>query len=354
MGKRLGINLVFLNPDRAGGAETYARSLLREYQQLDLDLDGRIKLFVGRRHGLNVDPERFELVECNINPRHQYRRIIWEQTHLPGILNRHRLDVVHFPYSAYPIRYRGKCVVSLHDTTRFVAPRGVPRAQIWYRRVMEERLRDRGHHVIAVSHADAAILQQHLGLPDQQMSVVYHGVSDQFRVERPFEGTRDYLLWVGRPYEHKRLDTLIEAYEMMTSNAPKLRLIGINDASRFSVGANVSVEKGVNHTDLAGIYQRALALVFPSSYESFGLPALEAMASGTAVICSDIPAFRELFSGAAEFTKVADAGTLAQGIEKIIKNPALRCEMELKGIELAREFTWRRCAEETMRILRRV
>jgi glycosyltransferase involved in cell wall biosynthesis len=361
--RRLGINLVFLNPERTGGAETYTRALLQQFHRLELNVDGPVHLFVGRGHQLKVDPDRFRLVECDIDPRHQYRRIIWEQTHLPAILRRYELDLVHFPYSAYPIRYGGRCVVSVHDTTRFVAPRGVPRAQIYYRQVMEARLARNGHHVIAVSRADADILRKELSLADAQLSVIHHGVSDAFRTGEPFDGPRPYLLWAGRPYEHKRIDTLLDAYATLAKravpNLPPLRLIGIPAADRGALerrcrSANVSFEPPLPHADLPDLFRRAAVFLFPSSYESFGLPAAEAMAAGTPVICSDIPAFRELFSPAARLFPAGNAEALAAALESLLSDPDRRRAMQLAGIRHAARFTWEQCARQTLDVFRRL
>lgn len=331
-----------------------------------MDVGGRVVLFVGRGHELEVDRGRFEVVECDVDPRRQYWRILWEQFALPKILDRHGCDVVHFPYSAYPALYGGKSIVTLNDSTRFLVPGGVPVAQRWYRAVVEEQIAAHRQHVIAVSHADAAVLREHLGLARGQVSVVYYGVAERFRVPAPVREKGNYVLWTGRPYPHKNLGVVLRAYQLLLKrkkDLPLLRLVGVEERYRAGVaemveatgtGRVVSVEGPVRHEALPELVRRAMLFVFPSAYESFGLPVLEAMASGTAVVCSDIPAFEELYGPATVQCPVSDPHAFAEAIGGLLADAGRRRELEARGMHRAERFTWEACARETAGVYRRV
>lgn len=356
--KRIGINAVYLDPHRTGGVETYVRQFLSVLQNLEMKAE--VFVFAGRDHGLTLNG-RIQIVECDVDPRRQYQRVLWEQVHLPAILDSFHLDLVHFPYSACCVDYAGRYVVSLNDSIRFLHPEIVPAAYRWYRRMMEQRLVGSRQHVIAVSHADAENLRRFLHLSPGQISVVPYSLPDDFAVNAPAE-KGNYLLWVGRPYPHKNLPVLLKAYGRLRggrSDVPRLRLIGIEDAYRRGVEAmcdaagvkhGVSLEPPMPHHQLPPIFRAALLLAFPSRYESFGLPVLEAMASGTAVVCSSIPAFGELFAPAALLADGDSPGAFADAMETVLGDQAIRRSMEERGRCHARRFTPMACAQATVAV----
>jgi glycosyltransferase involved in cell wall biosynthesis len=356
--KRIGINAVYLDPHRTGGVETYVRQFLAVLQNLQMNAE--VLVFAGRDHGLTLNG-RIQIVECDVDPRRQYQRVLWEQLHLPAILNSFHLDLVHFPYSACCVDYAGRYVVSLNDSIRFLHPETVPSAYRWYRRTMEQRLVGSGQHVIAVSHADAANLRRFLRLSAEQISVVPYSLPDGFALDGPAE-KGDFILWVGRPYPHKNLHVLLQAYRLLRSrrsDAPRLRLIGIEDSHRRGVEAmcdaagvshGVSLEPPLPHDQLPAVFRSALLLAFPSRYESFGLPVLEAMASGTAVVCSSIPAFRELFAPAALLADGDSPGAFADAMETVLGDQSIRRSMEERGRCHAKRFTPVACAEATVAV----
>jgi alpha-1,3-rhamnosyl/mannosyltransferase len=125
-------------------------------------------------------------------------------------------------------------------------------------------------------------------------------------------------------------------------------------AREMAVENLVSIEPPVAHEELPGLVRRAKAIVFPSTYESFGLPVLEAMASGTAVVCSDIPAFQELFCPAVEQFRTENAESLAGALDRVLSDDGHRRDLEMRGLRRSERFTWEACAENTLSVYRRL
>lgn len=225
------------------------------------------------------------------------------------------------------------------------------------------------HDIIAVSHADAAVMAYHLGIDRTLIHVTHLGVDeDLFLPHRGEVGGVEkeaYILWAGHPYKHKNIEVLLDAVKLLKRRSKhcRLRLVGIADKERArlmvladqrNIGDVVSFERPVAHRELGALYRRALLFCFPSWCESFGLPALEAMASRTAVVCSDLPAFREVYGDCAEYFPPESADALASVIEKLLDDPAQRGRLEEAGARHAAKFTWKRCAEETLAVYRSV
>ena len=372
MRPRIALNAVSLHPGRTGGAETYLLALLESLQRLDLAEE--FFVFAARDHNLRLTHPRFQLVECNVSAARKSERILWEQLVLPRLLRQYRIDLAHFPYATLPLRYQGPAVVTMHDTVRLVQPEALSGLQRIYRRLMERRMIAAGHHLIAVSAADARNLQTHLKLPAERISVVPHGVDAAFlKTDESLAGgtpqkdaMRRGLLWVGRPYPTKNLETLLAACRLLQQSGElrePLRLVGIEADQQLhwrqrvaeaGLSGCVSLEGPVPHAELPALYRSARLLVYPSTLESFGLPVLEAMACGTPVVAADIPAFREYHAGIAVLADPHSPEDFAANIRRLLRDEKAWQTLSQRCREHARRFTWQRCAQRTAAVYRRL
>jgi len=365
----IGINAVFLEPGRMGGVETYTRQLIRHLQAVDSP--HRFKVFIGSpSEPPPIEADRWSLVRLPVNPHHRNRRILWEQFRLPRVMGRLAIDLAHFPYSSSPYLYDRPAVVSIHDSIRIQYPHLVPPVERAYRRVIESNLKQTGRHVIAVSQYDASIQQQALGLADGRISVVHYGVDERFAVDRPLDLAEraDEAVWIGNPYPHKNVATLFEADRLLVGRGvtpPRLRLIGIRHprqrqalAERAAAAGldadRLTIESAIGHERLPEVYRQAKLLLFPSRYESFGMPVLEAMASGTPVVCGDIPAMRELFEDAAVLVDPDRPDLYADAIAELIGDRSRFLDQASRGPALAGRFSWRQCAARTHAVYERL
>lgn len=231
-------------------------------------------------------------------------------------------------------------------------------------------------HIITVSEqAKRDILHFHPRLPPEKISVIHHGVGASFRPAEPTEQTRvrarlglpqDYFLYIGTVNPGKNLIRVLEAFdELQKTPGWRYKLVAVarTDAryrdfyhfwERFPGKAGVYLLDYVPKADLAGLYSAAYALVFPSLHESFGFPLLEAFACGTPVITSDTSALPEIAGDAALLVNPESVEEIAAACTRIASVAGLRQALIEKGFRRARNFSWRRCAEQTLGVYQRV
>jgi glycosyltransferase involved in cell wall biosynthesis len=361
---RIGIHATALEPGRTGGAETYLRQLLTAPAFRQALAGHEVLVFAGEPTDPAVLASGFEVVRCPIDPHRRNTRIVWDQVALPALLRRHRLDLVHFPYSSICRTYDGPQVVTVHDSINFVMPEAVSRVERIYRRLLQGRLAANPRcQVIAVSDTDRRLLCQHLRLPDERTTFVYHGRPGAFdlpaeQVGRPRDSAE--ILWVGRPYLHKNVETLIRGFAAIPPLAggrlPSLRAVGFGVAeaagparlaAQLGVADRVLLEPARPHHELPALFQAAALFLFPSRVESFGLPTLEAQSAGLPVVCSDLPILREILGDGALFANPDDPTAFASHAHALLSDPIRWAAQARRGHALAARYSWDRCARET-------
>jgi len=192
------------------------------------------------------------------------------------------------------------------------------------------------------------------------------GAGEEFRPD-PHTARRHYVLFVGSVASCKNLERLLEAFRIISRRLPhRLKIVGAPSAAlrRFDGLKEVRSQSGSDRIEIAGpiedhrqlarIYQQADLLIFPSLYESFGLPVLEAMACGTPVVASDIPALAELTGDAAVLVNPYDVEAMAEAMYNVLTDNALRTTLAERGFRRAGHFSWRKCARQTLAICRSV
>lgn len=308
------------------GIGTYIRGLLRGLAELDTG--DEYVAFAPRGAQL---PNTVEHIVVDA-PHYSLRELFA----VGRAADRAKLDVFHAPHYVVPFT-RVPVVVTIHDLIHLHQPLRNPVARI-YARVMLRRAVRKARCVLTVSHAVKEQLEAELGARD--VRVAGNGVSVPRREPEEPRGTgrkADYFLYVGNDKPHKNVGTLVEA-----AKRAHVRLVLAGAAfERYGGRGFVSDE------ELSRLYANAIALVLPSDEEGFGLPALEAMAHGTAVITSRAPALVEITGDGALHVDGRDADALANAMRRVAGDPSLRADLAAKALERAREFTWKRCAEAT-------
>lgn len=254
--------------------------------------------------------------------------------------DRARLDVFHAPHYVVPMT-RVPLVVTIHDLIHLHQPMGNRLAPL-YARVMLQRAVKLAKRVLTVTNAVKAQLEAELGARD--VIVTPNGVDQPLRgtprnTEEPEEL---FFLCVGNDKPHKNIGAAVDAI----ARVPGARLVLVGGSfDRFRTRERVEVRGFVDERELDSLYRRALALVVPSLEEGFGLPALEAMARGAAVITSRDAALVEVTSDAALHVDARDVSSLVDAMTRVMRDDALRARLGANGVEHARAFTWKRCAE---------
>ncbi len=357
---KIGVAALLIHPKRQGGPETYARRLLEGLQRVDRR--NQYVVFVASGSDFKPEADNFRVQFVPAPVANPYLRVAWDHTFFSRYLMQHDLDLTHFLGSILPRNYRRNSVVTIHDTLRFQVPKASPYLLARYYDWNHDFIRQRETPVISVSHADCAVMAENCQISTDRMYVTHLGVDERFLQLKEADNEKSGIVWIGKNYVHKNVRTLIEAYALLNKRrkAPRLRLIGLSDAEVNQVrkwcleseipDEQVSLEGPVQHDDVPGILRSAELLCFPSIYESFGLPVIEAIASGTAVVCSSLPCFRELFGEHVEYCEPTSAQQYADAMERLLVDKDFRKMREKAGLHHAAKFTWDACAKKTVEV----
>ena len=265
---------------------------------------------------------------------------------------RAEVDVVHYPLTVPVPRFDGPTVVTLHDLQHLELPQFFSRAERLYRRVTYDRAAQRASVVVTPSEHARSMAVERLGLDPDRVVVAPHGV-DHGRFF-PAEAERGrFLLYPANLWPHKNHERLLEAFAradsdldlVLTGNDFGRRDELLAQAARLGVGERVRHVGFVQHDELPALMRSARAMIFPSLFEGFGQPPLEAMACGCAVASSVRGALGEVCAGSVQELDPLDVGSIATAIEALASDDALVAELRARGPERAAGFTWTRSAE---------
>ena len=311
--------------------------------------------------------KNFLKVKADI-PWHSIR----EQLEMPGLIAKQKLDLIHIPYFNITVLYSGKMIVTIHDLTILHFATGkattlpVPIYEIKrlaYRLILAIGLR-KAVKIITPSLTTKKEIIDHYAISENKITVTYEGVDDSIAKNntqnaKPFIGF-PYFLYVGNAYPHKNLERLLEAFNMFTVHGSgvvkniKLVLVGKEDyfyRRLIDIVHKEKLEKQViffgeaNDRQLVNLYRNAIALVFPSLMEGFGLPALEAVSCGRPVIVSDIPVFHEILGKSALFINPISVENLYEKMLQIVQQP----HVKPNPVNMDR-FSWTLLAKVTLDI----
>ena len=342
--------LIVLDADVLGrqrtGDESYVSALLGELPQLD----GELRFAAVTRHPKRV-PDGVEAIE--LPARSQPWRMSWS---LPRLLRRLRPAVTHFQHVIAP-GSPSPAVVTIHDLSFERDPKLMgPRDRFFFRTMVPRSVR-RADRVIAVSGQTKQDVIEHYGVEERKIAVIANGVDDAFSPEgQPHDGP-PYLLFVGALQARKDPLVAIEALSLIDSDL-RLLLVGPDkgaasearrEVARLGLNGRVEFTGHVEKPALAALYRGAQALVFPSRYEGFGLPVLEAMASGTPVVATSAGAIPEVAGDAAVLVAPGDPAAIAAGVEHAIAD---RDRLVRAGLERARLYSWTEAARQTLAVYR--
>jgi glycosyltransferase involved in cell wall biosynthesis len=321
---RVALDVSPLIQTRAGTAR-YLNALLREFRLRD-DVDVETVSF-GRADRLST----------------LARDAVW----YPLALGRTRgADVLHCPTYRGPLRSALPLVVTVHDLAVFRHPEAFNRWTRTYSPHVVPRVLAAARRIVAVSEFTRRELIELLRIPDEKIRVVPNGVDDEFTPGGP-AADGEYILAVGTLEPRKNRARLVDA---MRQNGTELRVVGARGWGEVDVGGNGVRWLGeVTDAELARQYRGARCVAYPSLYEGFGIPVLEAMACGAPVVTSRGTAMEEVADGAAVLVDPSDPADLAAGIERAV---AQREELVARGLERARAFRWGAVAAATLDVYR--
>ena len=363
----VGVNLLFLAPREMGGLEVYSRELVRALAQRD---DVRLTLFVNRLAG----PEWAELAPtavARIDPRRRAQWVAGDQLHAVRLARRARVELVHSLASTGPATGGFARVATVHDLHYRVQPEAHFGVRALGMRMLVPLAVRRADRVIVPSAATRDDLVRYTSAREERVDVVPEGIG-----QAPGEGgdagaararlglgERPLVLSVSAKRPHKNLARLIRALARIPAERrPVLALPGYPTpheaelrqlAESLGVSGDVRFVGWLPRRELDDLYAAATFFVFPSLYEGFGLPVLEAMARGLPVATSGRASLAEVAGDAALVFDPEDEQAIAEAIERMLADEDLRERLRVAGRERAAGFTWERTAELTVASYRR-
>ena len=310
-----------------------------------------------------------------------------EQLAWPRLIHRYHLDMLHVPHFNAPLICPCPLIITIHDLilTKFPSRRASTLAPLlyWFKnlayRVVISRAVKQAKMIIAVSEFTKQDLVQQLNVSPEKIKVIYNGLSTlPLNSPYDFKADRDillryniktpYWLYVGSAYPHKNLEWLVQLFIRWSKkhSGYQLVLVGEHDyfyerLIKFIVDLSKRERVGdiicpgfVPDESLAALYRQAAVYVFPSRYEGFGLPPLEAMSYGCPVLASDSSCLPEILGPAAVYFKDNDMESALTAMEKILRNENYRQRFIALGFEQIKKYNWDNCAQETLKIYQQV
>lgn len=278
------------------------------------------------------------------------RDAAWYPIALPHRANRDAVDLLHCPTQRAPARCAVPLLLTIHDLATLRLPATFNRWTRTYTRTLVARVIRNATHLIAVSEFTASELMSLLGVPSAKITVIPNGVDASFGSNvDPASG--DYVLAVATIEPRKNLSRLAEAYALLDPRPAELRLVGARGWGNVRLDTRLTQLGVVSDFDLARLYRGARCFAYVPLYEGFGLPVLEAMASGTPVVASDIAPLREVAGTAAVYVDPLDPEAIARGLREADER---RDELVEAGRQRAAAFSWRQTATATLEVYRQM
>jgi glycosyltransferase involved in cell wall biosynthesis len=285
-------------------------------------------------------------------------RILWEQIALPVEASRWRLDVMFNPGFTAPVLAACPSVTVFHDLQHKRHPEYFRWFDLPFWRLLLWSSAHRSQRLIADSESTRVDLLRFYRIPSKPIDVIPLGVEHRF-FELDRTHLESYVLCVSTLHPHKNLDRLIRAYARGKRDF-RLVLAGMHGfharsverlIAEFGVADSVQLTGWIPREELYNLYERACAFIYPSTFEGFGMPVLEAMAAGIPTACSEIPVLREVAGDAALFFDPRDEDAIGAALDCITRDNTMRRRLAEAGPERAGRFTWEQTAAKTLRAL---
>lgn len=296
-----------------------------------------------------------------------------EQINMPKILNKYNLDLVHFPHFNVPILYKKPFVITIHDLIllHFPTIKSTTLNPVWYKikflayKVVISLAIRRAKKIITVSNFTKNDILKNYNISKEKIVVTYEAadeiinndaIANDEGILKKYDIIKPYILYVGNAYPHKNLEALVLSYREIKDENQHLVLVGKEDYFYKKIKKlvekeaikNIIFTNFVPENELDVIYKESLFYIFPSLYEGFGLPPIEAMKRNIPVASSNHPCMREILGNNAYFFDAEKKENITQAIIEFSKNEELRKELSQKGSAWAKKYSWKKMAQETL------
>ncbi|MBD2346111.1 glycosyltransferase family 4 protein [Anabaena subtropica] len=349
------VNLSFA-PSKPTGWLTYSLNLLPQIQSLDVNV-----LSPNKINNIKVYQSPSNIT-TEFGIRGHFNRLMWVQFKLPNLYRQLKSQLLFSPIPEIPLFSQCRSILTIHDLIPLRFPQEFSAAQILYCRHYIPAVIKQSEHIICDSLSTANDIRNFLGISKDKITVIPLAIDKKnFRfLDLP---RKNYFLYYGRHNFYKNLNRLITAFAALPNQDYELWLAGPSDA-RYTPSLQVQIaELGISnrvkfldyvpYSELPIIINQAIALVFPSLWEGFGLPVLEAMACGTPVISSNLSSLPEVAGDAAILINPYNTAEITDAMQMVATDVELRSQLSIKGIARANQFSWEKTGQATVQVLSR-
>jgi len=366
MGKiKIGINTLPLF-DTIAGAERYTQNIIRSLARLDKDNEYILFLNRYNKNSYGVDQNNFKNIVCNF-PKNKLVRVLYEQLVLPKLAEREKVDILFSTCNIAPVSAKCALLTMMFDLHWLIYPQFFDGVKNFYLKKMLEATARRSAKILTLSESSKKDIVNIFNITPEKISITYCGSENvnlkNCRGEGPFAPIDKYILFVGQFHKRKNIPTLIKAFELAKKrlNIPhKLYLVGrpgddyeniVKLREKSACVGDIKIIGYILDKELALVYNNADIFIYPSLYEGFGLPVIEAMALGAPVIASNVSSIPEAGGDGALYFNPQNADELADKMEILIKDDAKRRELIAKGLKQAEKFTWDEVGRRTLKAI---
>jgi glycosyltransferase involved in cell wall biosynthesis len=381
---KIGLDARFLTHPQVGGFKTYTENLISALAEIDSE--NEYILYVDRPPNQQTRvpfPANFSIrVIPGSGP---LLGMPWrEQIKLSRQAICDKLDLLHSPSLTAPLRLTCPSVVTIHDMIWFLPGKfsrgktllGKRKLMEWYYQAVPKFAARRATAVITVSYAARDTIVQHLGLPADRIFVTHEAANPIYcRVNEPAEVNTirqkynlasNFILAIGSADPRKNITTLVHAYALLPASLRKRYHLAIvwthsflapdlaGEVDKLGLTDHLRFLTGISNEELVLLYNAATLFAFPSRYEGFGLPPLEAMACGTPVVAANNSSIPEIVGEAAVLVETENVEAIASAISRVLSDQSLQKNLSTKGSAQAACFSWTKCALETVEVYRKV
>lgn len=362
---KIGLNLLFIIPGQNGGTQTYAESLIKALAALGSD--DEFNVFVSEEGAALSLPEQdnFHKIVCPVNSVRREARYLWEQCIFPAFLRRSGVEILHSLGYVGPLFPPCPQIVTIHDVNFLAIPSTMSTTRQAVLNKIVPMVAHRCARVLTVSEFSKEQIHQFLRVPESQIIVTHEGPRTRTTLSpEAWEGiavrhgiAEPYMIAFDSLIGHKNIGRLLEAFSAIKDQVPhQLVLVGHRppgtDSSmqitRLGLTDRVRVTGYVPDDQIMPLLAHADLFAFPSLYEGFGLPLLEAQTAGVAVACSTAASIPEVAGAGAEYFNPLSVEDIARVLQICLCEPKRRTVLIRKGAENAARFSWERTAEATL------
>lgn len=361
-GPKVGVNLLWMVPGKVGGSETYVVRLLRGLAERSSELDYTLFALPQLADAHPDVTQTFKTAYAPVSGQWKSFRVAGENSWLARQCRRRRIDLVHHAGGTVPVVRAARPVLTIHDLQYLYYPEYFTKTKLTYLKRMVPRSAEAARLVLTPSEFTRRTVIERLSIDPNVVVVVPHGISPRERKAAAFDVRSHYdlpgpfFLYPAITYPHKNHLVLVKAFARVLEHHPDASLVltGAKGSMEARVGAEVrelGIEKSVRRLGyvpadrLDALYDEATAMTFPSRFEGFGAPVLEAMARGCPVVAADATALPEVVGDAGVLVSPDNTDEWARALVELAGDDATRAALARAGLERAASFTWTHAAD---------